>query len=373
MGVTINQLHQLITKAKEGSISMELLFRKVWKLDYIQKKYELQNTYLQIYKMVDSKKENDLESFAKANVMVGINYLDTGQYLLASIFLTKGLTTFRSIQDQPGEAFALIQQATLHRIIGNNEQAITLLTKGIEVLEASNRYKSFLNQAYAELGKVYLEEKAYLKSLYFYKKSLILGKSLGDVTYTIDAHIGLTYNYLAYSQVLKAFEQIRLGIENLDLAHPTIYARFSNCVGQYHLQTGNYKNAIKYFNLSKKYAQKYKQHHEKIQSIIGIAESQMLSNTSLLEVKKLLEASLLWATRHQLSVRTYNIHRLLAKIAFQTNKPKQALTHFELYEEYRSKAFSMHNGRKCMNTSSRSTIAKSKKHVQEMYQEALLN
>lgn len=372
MGVTINQLHQLITKAKEGSISMELFFRKVWKLNYIPKEYEFQHTYLQIYKMVEANKDHDLESFAKANVMVGINYLDTGQYLPASIFLTKGLATFRSIHDQAGEAFALIQQATLHRIIGNNEQALSQLTQSIEVLETSNKYISFLNRAYAELGKIYLEERAYLKSLHYYNKCLALGESRGNLTDTINAHVGIAYNYLAYSQPLKAYQHIKLGMKDLELAQPAIYARFSNCLGQYYLQMDNHKNAITHFNFSKKHAQKYKQHHEKIHAIIGLAESQLLSNRNVLEAKTLLENALTWATNHQLSVRTYPIHRLLAELALQMKKPKLALIHFELYEAYRSQVFSSQNKKKCLNTSSISTIAESKRHVQQMYQETLL-
>lgn len=192
----IDSLKNVIANANHDTVII-----KAWKswddLIYItDPKMDLQLT-LKIQKLSEknltkniSEKEKlfYLKSLSKALNVLGLTYIDEGNYDLALEIFDKALKIDTKIKDKSGIAAS-------HTNIGIIYRELQEYSKAIEQFKSSEKFykkandKTALATTYANLGIVYYNQKIYDTTLIYFRKSLKLRNEMNDIQ-------GIAYSYI---------------------------------------------------------------------------------------------------------------------------------------------------------------------------------
>jgi serine phosphatase RsbU (regulator of sigma subunit)/tetratricopeptide (TPR) repeat protein len=154
-----------------------------------------------------------LKSLSKALNVLGLTYIDEGNYDLALKTFDKALKIDTKINDQSGIAAS-------HTNIGIIYRELEEYSKAIEQFKSSEKFykkandKTALATTYANLGIVYYNQKIYDTTLIYFRKSLEIRREVNDIQ-------GIAYSYInigaVFSDLSKLDSALYYNLKSLDL------------------------------------------------------------------------------------------------------------------------------------------------------------
>ncbi|MBU1998879.1 MAG: tetratricopeptide repeat protein [Candidatus Omnitrophota bacterium] len=201
--------------------------------------------------IIYSQKKGDKKMLASAYIGAGRIFHDKGDYPKAKEFYDKALVLSTDNKDRLNEAVSLRRLALWYMDKDDDNAAIELLTKSVEInSERSHKADHRYNLAcdYFDLGLLFSNKDDFKAARTFYNKSLKLFASLKAKDELSDYYFNQGELYLFEKEYQKALECYARGLK-IDLAHnnlPNIASDYS-MFGELYLELGSELEAEKYF------------------------------------------------------------------------------------------------------------------------------
>jgi tetratricopeptide (TPR) repeat protein len=185
------------------------------------------------------------KSLSKALNVLGLIYIDKGNYDLALGIFDKALKIDIKLNDKSGIAASYTNIGIIFRELEEYPKAVEHFKRSEKFYKKEND-KSSLAITYANLGIVYYNQKIYDTTLIYYRKSLTLRKEEKDVQ-------GIAYSYTnigaVFTDLLELDSALSYNIKSLELRKQIgdqqgIAATLTN-IGAIYLSQGKIKDAKK--------------------------------------------------------------------------------------------------------------------------------
>ncbi|MGB0525473.1 MAG: tetratricopeptide repeat protein, partial [Flammeovirgaceae bacterium] len=176
---TMHPLTQSLTArikdASLGKIPMEVLFESIWEVEFRIPREELKQINQAAHQLAVANKEQDLRSFALAEVTFGIFHFYIADYSVALDHHTNALQCFRELQDEAGIGLSMMNIGATYRSLGDLDLALEYSLEATDKLKKANKYLKFACYGYYGIAEMYFGMKQFQESLPHYEAALALG------------------------------------------------------------------------------------------------------------------------------------------------------------------------------------------------------
>lgn len=221
------------------------------------------------------KNMNNRWYYALTLVVYGNAFRVLGDYQKAFTVLQEALEIKKQIGDQSGQAFVLNSLGLMYATIGDTSKALNCYQQALAIREAQ---KDLPGQASTlhNLGDLYKGEMKYDLALVYFKKSLALSKSLGNIRLQIQTQQCIAMILLMLNQTPEAEQVFQETLSQvIEFKQQDQLGNLYFQLGQIAYNREDWKKASDWFEQSYKSTKDFPSPIEQAQALLGLARSEV--------------------------------------------------------------------------------------------------